>query len=1091
MNRLPVTCVLRAIAAAVLSLLAIPAISLEGGEPQPSAVQPAGAAAGRDSWLNRQIKRFRSYPHLDRAYQLLREGKTAPSASELSQYLLVEPEDSAVRSTYLTLLYQMGDFARTVIEADWLVRNRAASERVLLYRALSNQHLQRTAAAMADFRKVAESDTATSADRLFAANSLVGILIAVGDSRGARAALKLVARDSDDFAVHFRTGVVDESLEDFSAAAAEYRISIERAAGKTESIEALGAAGRLALRRKQWDDASMWLGRAQALDPNNLELLHGLAQAAMGAGHYPEAEKWTEAALAIEPSHRDHEILANLAAARRGWSHAIDLYLIALADADTAQDHYRTLDNLMNAYLALGMNARAEATLRTMIAIRENPTNLRKLAILLETEGKTADAARVLERVMVLGPDADDHSHLSVLYEKLHEHEAAITQIELALRQDDRADLHLRLGYLLADSGDYAIAARELRKGAGPEKPALLHVYLADLYGKAGDESSRFTQLELALAADPAPALRQQIQQQRGYILVKRGNDEAGVGAFRAAMSAGLDDDRIHMDLAFALLRLRRWESARDEFLKANERHGSTLALYYAARCYHELEQQSLWLNYLRIAQRSANELEPDVRKVFLNELGLAEASQGDSQAAIAAWQRSLALHYDPAIALQLAVAQQRIGQTLEAEATLSNIPAGSLATAQQSQRSEVLATVAEHNLHLTVARKALAEADELEPSAARAYRMGVLAQRSELNDTAIGDFQRAAARDPSNPLYLESLAYAYKRTGETNRAIDFFERAIERNPGRVALYRDLAYTQMSVGLTAEAAQNLRSAIDLQMANHSNNEARSDADSYLAHMREEYTELTRSLSALLYESYRPGRDRPGRDRPGRDTTAPNAANGGLIPSQAGMDVTYGPKGLFGRSDVPLQIDARLFWNNPPGGLGIDHASLQAGLAVRYKPFQSKQFFLAAERLFRVGDDSRNDWLLRASFGFGHEVQPQRGQALANYSQLYVDAGYFTQSRIKAIYAQLNQGISVRTSDRSAITPHVVLVERHQSPDPTRTSVLEGGPGVSFKYSFGPAHYGATWGDIDLVLQYRARITGEGRSDWVFTTVFEF
>ena len=1090
MNRLPVTCVLRAIAAAVLSLLAIPAISLEGGEPQPSAVQPAGAAAGRDSWLNRQIKRFRSYPHLDRAYQLLREGKAAPSASEFSQYLLVEPEDSAVRSTYLTLLYQMGDFARTVIEADWLVRNRAASERVLLYRALSNQHLQRTAAAVSDFSKVAESDTATSADRLFAANSLVGILIAAGDSRGARAGLKLVARYSDDFAVHFRTGVVDESLEDFSAAEAEYRISIERATNETESIEALGAAARLALRRKQWDDASMWLGRAQALEPNNLELLHGLAQAAMGARHYPEAEKWTEAALAIEPSHRDHEILANLAAARRGWSHAIDLYLMALADADTAQDHYRTLDNLMNAYLALGMNARAEATLHTMIAIRENPTNLRKLAILLETEGKTADAARVLERLMVLGPDADDHSHLSVLYEKLRQHEAAITQIELALRQDDRADLHLRLGYLLADSGNYAIAARELRKGAGPEKPALLHVYLADLYGKAGDEPSRFTQLDLALAANPAPALRQQIQQQRGYILVKRGNDEAGIGAFRAAMSAGLDDDRIHMDLAFALLRLRRWESARDEFLLANERHGSTLALYYAARCYHELDQQSLWLNYLRIAQRGANELEPDVRKVFLNELGLAEASQGDAQAASTAWQSSLALHYDPAIALQLAVAQQRTGHTLEAEATLSNIPAGSLTTAQQSERSEVLAAVAEQNLHLTVARKALAEADELRPTAARAYRMGVLAQRSELNDTAIGDFQRAAARDPSNPLYLESLAYAYKRTGETSRAIDFFERAIERNPGHVALYRDLAYTQMSVGLTNEAAQNLRTAIDLQMVNNSNNEAnneaRSDADSYLAHMREEYTGLTRSLSALLYESYRPGRDRRG-----RDTTAANAANGGLIPSQAGMDVSYGPKGLFGRSDDPLQIDARLFWNNPPGGLGVDHASLQAGLAVRYKPFQSRQFFLAAERLFRVGGDSRNDWLLRASFGFGHEVQPQRSQALANYSQLYVDAGYFTQSRVKAVYAQLNQGISIRTSDRSAITPHVVLVERHQSPDPTRTSVLEGGPGVSFKYSFGPAHYSATWGGIDLVLQYRARITGEGRSDWVFSTVFEF
>jgi adsorption protein A len=1041
----------------------------------------AARETGQENWLRRQVRRFRSFPHLDRAYRFVKAGKTREAAEEVQRYLQLEPDDRTARETYLVLLYQLGEDERTVQEATALLQQRPDAERALLYRALARQRQGHPVAARVDFRQAALNPSAQREDRLFAANSAAEISIARGDFAEAEEALTLAARDADDFQLHLRHGRVLEALGRLDAAAGSYRQALQRAANDPERIQGNIAAGYLAMRRQQWREAEGFLRAGRELDPRNAGVLRSLAEASIQLGDLEAASRWTQAALALESDDRDLFVLAGLAYARKDWPHAIELYRELLAKSDSEIERSDILLKIARSYQAQGLNADAEASWHQILRMHETAEGYRGLAASLEAQGRTAQAAAALERGVVLQPTAADHIQLAALYDGLNERENAIRHIRDAISIADSPALRRRLGYLYLAGGSLSEASREFTKAAEGGEAGVLHLQLADIGHKVGDENQELRELDLAVQADIDPAMRQRAQRERAYIFTRRGADLQAIEALRAAIGAGLDDGPIHMELGYALLRLKRWNDALEEFLTSNEREPAALALFYVAQCYRELHQDSLRLSYLLLAERDAAGLNDETRTALYDELGYAHVSQGNDAAAATAWTKSLALRYDPAVALELAAAQRRAGMADDALRTVAAIPTESLSISQRVARDEAMAELAERKGDLMAATKAWEDADAMQPSAERAYRLGTIAAGDHRNGDAVHEFELARQRDPDNALYTQALAYAYRRSGQLVRAEAMFRAAVAQSPDRVTLYRDLAYVQSNLGEQTAASESLRKAIDLRRAESPTPAEQAGADSDLPQMREEYATLARQFGATVYESYRPS---------GGISVVPQSA-GGAIPSQGGVEGFYYPPGLFARSDDPLQFTSRLLWTNDQHSLAIDQSSLQAAVGIRYKPFQSANFFVGAERLLKIGDASQNDWLLRASVGLGRQIAPQYGNWHWNYSQLYLDAGYFTRSSTTAAYAELRQGITLRATGNLLITPHVVLVDRRQTPDPQRSSVLEGGPGVSFKYFLNSAGYKPNWSTVDLVAQYRERIASDGRSSWVLAMVFQW
>lgn len=1008
----------------------------------------AGRTAGQESWLQRQIQRFRGYPHLDRAYRLVKEGKTREATDELASYLRLEPDDVAARQTYLVLLYGERRYADTACEATSLLKDESRNASVLLYRALAEQRLGQTTRALTDFRAAAANVSAPRAERVFAANSEIDLLIRYGDFKEAEEAVQGIASEADDFAYYYRKGIVADALGHDVDAESAYQAAVDRASRDSDRATALAAAGQVAMRRSRWTEAASLLHAAQRVEPHNISLLQGLVEVDRHLGKYDEA---------------------------------VNLVRAALAEPRSVEDRYRLTMTLARFYRQLGRELDAEATLRKAVSIKTAPEGLQALATQLERDGRTSEAAQTLETSVALQPSAQVQAQLSVLYEKLGNRAAAITHLKDALRMAETPALHERLGYLYAASGAYVSAARELERATPRSHSGQWNIRIAELYAKAGDRSRELAHLELAAAESLEPASRRYVERQRGFLYSQLGDTERSIEAWRAAEAAGLDDGAIHLDLGFALLRLQRWDAARAEFLRSNEREASPRTLYYVAQCYRKLGQPDIATSYLEMAERDAQRLDPGTRKALYDELGFGYSADDKEQEAAAAWRNSLAVRYDAPIALKLAVAERRSGHTDEAEKTARAIPDAELTVPQRISRSELIAEILEGKRQFSGARAALMEADQLQPTAEHAYRLGLLAQRAGNDRQAVDDYEKAVARDPDSLLYAESLAYAYRRAGRTRQAEELLQRIVARHPDQVAPYRELAYTQLALGRQNDAASTLRQAIDEQLAATPPSDGAAVSDALPA-MRSEYAALARRFATTIYESYRPNGGGPG---------IGGTLNGGVIPSAGGAEFTYFPAGALKRSDDALQFAARLLWTNEPNGLALDHRSLQAGFSVRYKPLKQYDFFVGAERLVKIGADSQNDWLLRASLGLGNEVERQAHKTHWNYWQFYADAGYFVDSRTEATYLEFRRGITLPATENFMITPHVVFAYRQQSPDPARTSITEGGPGVSLKYLSGGTRYQPHGPTFDLLMQYRARLSGRGHGDWVLTGVAEF
>src|SRR5256886_999606 len=292
--------------AAVALVMAAPVPAAEVSAPCPTAAPVARSAAGEESWLQRQIVRFRGYPHLDRAYRLMKQGKAQDATDELASYLRRDPYDVAARQTYLILLYEQGRYAETACEATSLLKDESSwSDSALVYRALAEQRLGQTGEALRDFRDAAANVSAPRAERVFAANSEIELLIRDGNFAAAQKALQGIAREADDFAFYYRKGIVADALGHDVDAQSAYQAAINKAIKDSDRATALAAAGQAAMRRSRWTEASGLLRAAHEIEPHNIDFIRAPVAVDRHLGKYDEAEKVIRAVLAVAPSMRD------------------------------------------------------------------------------------------------------------------------------------------------------------------------------------------------------------------------------------------------------------------------------------------------------------------------------------------------------------------------------------------------------------------------------------------------------------------------------------------------------------------------------------------------------------------------------------------------------------------------------------------------------------------------------------------------------------------------------------------------------------------------------------------------------------------
>jgi tetratricopeptide (TPR) repeat protein len=474
--------------------------------------------------------------------------------------------------------------------------------------------------------------------------------------------------------------------------------------------------------------------------------------------------------------------------------------------------------------------------------------------------------------------------------------------------------------------------------------------------------------------------------------------------------------------------------------------------------------------------------LPPDVRHQVMNELGVLYAESAQYENAAKAWRETLALHDDPALQLRLARIERLSGQAAEATARLAALSPNAIPSGMQAEYYDELSFLRGDRGDRRAALDALDRAIVIAPTAERWFRRGVLNGQIGAFDKAVEDLEKAHRGEPENGVYLTSLGYAYNEAGRTAEARTALERAVGQRPDVLPLYEDIAYLARRESDNAEASRWFERAIDSQVASAASRPT-PEQEEKLFRLRRENESLNHDLSGNAFVNLRSGVSGQQFDPISRSATT----------SQGSVELAYRPPRIGFRDGRILQAFSRVFWNFDGVGPDVDGDSLQLGLGLRYKPFKEQNFLFGGERLVAIGDNARNDWLLRVSYSAddGFDIRP----AARNWRYLYgfADAAYLVSDEVTFLAGEGRAGWSFKFASGLVMTPYALLAGNGQLADGNLTGRLEGGAGLSAKLWFNESSHEAYRTSVEVLPQYRGSLNAsdDGGHAFVLTTVLGF
>ena len=355
-----------------------------------------------------------------------------------------------------------------------------------------------------------------------------------------------------------------------------------------------------------------------------------------------------------------------------------------------------------------------------------------------------------------------------------------------------------------------------------------------------------------------------------------------------------------------------------------------------------------------------------------------------------------------------------------------------------------------------------------------RQYELGLLYDRLDRPVEARRAFDAALAGDPDNVTIVLSAAYAARRGNQDARAAELFRRAIRLDPSRSEIREDLGYALQAAGDRDAAASAFRAALDNGVAGEGD-----EAELHRYRLRREIEQLERSTYGYAFAGYR------------SEAAIPNPLQQGASETQIGAEAGWRPDALSALGGG-VTLYGRGYVSTDPGTFDPNEDSLQFGAGVRWRPFETQDFNLSAERLIAGGDLARDAWLLRASYGWtdGYDWNPVADNW--NYTAFYADVSYIPDSpEFLSAYASLRQGRRFRIADRWAVTPYVVAVAQATDDSFATRERFEAGPGVSFSYWFDQDSYTAPRQRVDFELEYRESLAGDGDDAVIGRVVWSF
>lgn len=551
----------------------------------------------REGYLKEEVRKFRSYPRLDRAYRLQRERRLPEARKEFEAYLALNPEDIRSRISYLVLLDQMSLPTEVIAQAD-LILNRWPGF-VPAYFSKGQAYLKRgdQARAFAAFSQGAAAKEIRKEDRIFALSTALDLAISLRDFDAAGRMLQALLEIEKTQARYLKAGYLYEKTGRLDQALNSYVAARELANSPAEKVTASLALAEVALKLNLREQARQAYLSAIESDSDNAAALRGLAQLAYRDKRYDEAGKWI---LQLERgglSAEDRAFLAQLYLNQQDYSAAIVQLKGALAQQGN-QASGDTLNALAQAYESAGKLPESVALYQSLLqkapqdgelqlrlgnllvrmekfqaaephlrkalsgnlAAPGRNTAQRNLALIYKKSGDFKRAAEYLKLSLSNqpAPAADTLVRLAVLLNKAGKSAEAQSYLDRALAvpslpYQHRRQAHLEKGAIFEKAGDPLAAANQLEKSlqsGGPTDPETF-VRLAILLHKGGKPEQALSYLDRALAAPSLTVkLKRVAWREKGLLLEKTGRPLEAAREYEKAVAAGERSPALYLILS-------------------------------------------------------------------------------------------------------------------------------------------------------------------------------------------------------------------------------------------------------------------------------------------------------------------------------------------------------------------------------------------------------------------------------------------------------------------------------------------------------------------------------------------------------------
>ena len=346
-------------------------------------------------------------------------------------------------------------------------------------------------------------------------------------------------------------------------------------------------------------------------------------------------------------------------------------------------------------------------------------------------------------------------------------------------------------------------------------------------------------------------------------------------------------------------------------------------------------------------------------------------------------------------------------------------------------------------------------------------------------------EFNATLAEGSLDALPLADRANLAARLGEDRQALTFFTQAftaeeLDRDGLLNAAYvaKRLALNTQAIDLFAAALADSATASDPWNAQRR------------LEVRRDIAELSRTWGAYASLSY------GGVGLMPNASLQPAATSSGGKVLQAGLELYWRPPRIGYRNGRIVELFGRVFetlshtQDQNPVAAATGPQTLQGALGIRWKPFTDHNLVIEVGRLIKLGDQARDDWLLRAAISLGQGTDLRLEPPSWWQWQLYGEWVNYPETPQTLINFEARLGRSYRLNnrlDRLVVTPFLAVGGGYDDALET-PQALGAGPGINFRLWFREDADHAPMSFLDANLQYRFKLAGDDRAEGIFASM---